>query len=270
MTNELIVLEQLPVIKYRLEQLSIEIKEKLDKIDGLIVNEDTVKETKQLRAELNKEFNELESQRKQVKQAIMQKYDEFEDIYKEYVSNLYKNADAELKSKIDNVENQLKQEKENELRQFFNNYNEDYHLEDIISFEDVGLNITLSASMASLKKQIVDFFDRVYNDFMAIQNGENKEDVLYEYKKCGFNYSQAVNNVNAKLREIKEMEQKLAQKAQIEQIEQTVVQNVQTLVSAPVEIVEEETIECEFKVYATKTQLKELKTYLQEKGIKYE
>ena len=268
MNNELIVLEQLPIIKCKLEQLSVEIKEKLNKINGLIVNEDTVKETKQLRAELNKEFNELEIQRKKVKQAIMAKYDEFENIYKECVSNLYKNADAELKEKIDNVENELKLEKEKELRQFFENYNEDYHFENIFTFDDIALNITLSASMTSLKKQIVDFFDKVNNDFMAIQSGENKEELLLEYKNNGFNYANAVRTINEKLAKIKELEEKLTQKSQIEQFEQKVIENVETLVSAPKEV--EETIECSFKVYATRTQLKELKQFLEERKIKFE
>ena len=122
MNNELIVLEQLPIIRATLENLSVEIKEKVDRANSLIVNEDTVKEVKQVRADLNKEFNELESQRKAVKQAIMAKYDEFEEIYKENVSNLYKNADSQLKEKIDNVENQLKQDKIDELEMFANQY----------------------------------------------------------------------------------------------------------------------------------------------------
>ena len=44
--NELIILEQLPVIKYQLEQLSKEIKEKVDRANKLVVSEDTVKDVK--------------------------------------------------------------------------------------------------------------------------------------------------------------------------------------------------------------------------------
>ena len=189
MENDLIVLEQLPKIKYQLEQLSVEIKEKVDKVNNLIVNEDTVKETKQLRAELNKEFNELETQRKQVKQAIMSKYDEFEEIYKENVSNLYKNADAQLKEKIDNVENELKLQKEETLREFFKQYQENFHIENIVQFEDVGLNITLSASEKSLKDEIVLFCTKISEDLKVINNEENKEEVLLEYKSNGFDYT---------------------------------------------------------------------------------
>ena len=65
--SKLIIIEQLPIIKSHLENLSVEIKEKVDRANSLVVNEETVKDVKQIRADLNKEFKELEEQRKQVK-----------------------------------------------------------------------------------------------------------------------------------------------------------------------------------------------------------
>ena len=183
MNNELITIETLPVIKYHLEQLSTEIKEKVDRANNLVVNDETVKEVKQVRAELNKEFNELETQRKTVKQAIMQKYDEFEEIYKDNVSNLYKQADADLKEKIDNVENQLKQEKQEELELFAKEYFDINNIETIVNFDDIGLNITLSASMKSLKEQIIAFCEKISNDLKLIEVEKYKDEVLVEYKK---------------------------------------------------------------------------------------
>ena len=41
-------------------------------------------------------------------------------------------------------------------------------------------------------------------------------------------------------------------------------------ITRPVEIVEQELIECEFKVLATKEQLLKIKDYLKELGVKYE
>ena len=116
MDKDIIELEQLPIIRYRLEQISIQIKEKVDNATSLVCNEDTVKEVKKVRAELNKEFDELETKRKEVKQGILEKYNEFEEIYKENVSQIYQNADATLKEKINNVENELKKAREVGLR----------------------------------------------------------------------------------------------------------------------------------------------------------
>ena len=270
--NELIKIESLPKVFEQLETIGKWVDDGLAKLDldNLVIDEEHKQEIKKSRSEINKISEALETKRKEIKNKILLPYQEFEQKYDFEVRNKLKNAEQTLGNAIADIEIKQKQEKENNLRQFFNNYNEDYHFEHIFTFEDVGLNITLSASETSLKKQIVDFFDKVNNDFMAIQSGENKEDVLYEYQHNGFDYAKALNSVNAKLKEIKELEEKLAKKDEIEQVEQNVIQNVETLVSAPVEVVEEETIECEFKVYATKSQLKELKKFLNERKIKYE
>ena len=270
MNNDLIVLEQLPIIKYQLKQLSTEIKEKVDRVNSLIVNDDTVKETKQLRADLNKEFNELETQRKQVKQAIMSKYDEFEEIYKECVSNLYKDADAQLKSKIDEVEYNLKQEKENELREFFKQYQENYHLEDLIVFENIGLNITLSASMKSLKDEIINYCEKIYNDIQIIASEENSEELLLEYKNNGFDYQKAKLVLIERKRQLEELKQKQ------EKVEQQIVQEVKAEekvaeIIAPKEIIEEdEELEVTFTLKGSKNKILQVKKLIEELGIEYE
>lgn len=268
--NELIKIESLPKIFSQLEDIGNWIDAGLAELDldNLPIDEEHKQDLKKGRAEINKISDALETKRKEIKSKILEPYEKFEEKYDIEVRNKLKEAQQKLGNAINEIETKQKQEKENNLRQFFENYNQDYHFEDIFTFEDMGLNITLSASETALKKQIVDFFVKINNDFMAIQSGENKEDVLYEYQHNGFDYAKAVYSVNAKLNAIKEMEEKLAQKSQIEQIEQTVVQNVETLVSAPQEI--EQSLECVFKVYATRTQLKELKEFLKEKGIKYE
>lgn len=270
--NELIQIKQLPEIYSKLEEIGNWLDSGIKKLDldNLVVNEENKQEIKNMRTNINNMTKTLEDARKDIKNRILAPYQSFEEKYNELVKVKLTSASEKLGNAINEIENKQKQEKENELRQFFDNYNEDYHLEQIIKFEDVGLNITLSSSIKSLKEQIVAFFEKVNNDFMAIQNGEHKEDVLYEYQRNGFDYSKAVNSVNAKINAIKEMEQQLEKKKQLNEIEQNVVENVNTLVSAPIEIVNEDIIECEFKVFATKKQLVELKEYLKMKGIKYE
>lgn len=267
MKNNLIVLEQLPKIKYQLEQLSTEIKEKVDRVNNLIVNEDTVKETKQLRASLNKEFNELEEQRKQVKNAIMAKYDEFNEIYVECVSNLYKDADAQLKSKIDDVENKLKLEKEEELREFVKQHCEANHIH--IEFEIIGLNITLSASMKSLKEQAKAFIDRVTNDLKLIEMEEYKDEILLEYNKT-YDFVTAKTNVIERHKQLEEIAKQQEIKQQLDEQDKKVEEVVETI-TAPKEVIEEdEILEATFTVKGTKEQIIKLKNWLKEEGVEYE
>lgn len=263
--NELIVLEQLPIIKYKLEQLSVEIKEKVENANKLVVNENTVKEVKQVRAGLTKEFNELESQRKQVKQAIMSKYDEFEEIYKDNVSNLYKQADQELKTKIDNVESSLKEEKRNELFDFAMEYIVTNDIQDYVTFDDIGLNITLSASMKSLKEEIIAFCEKVKQDIALINMEEYRDEILYEYKKNHGNFVQCKQMVLDRHTALKQ----LANEAQ-EQVIKVVEQEEQRKKVEEILTIPEEIETWVFTIKATKTQAKKLKEWLENEKIEYE
>ena len=269
MNNELIVLEQLPVIRAKLENISKEIKEKVDRATSLIVNEETVKEVKQVRANLTKEFNELETQRKQVKQAIMQKYDEFEEIYKDNVSNLYKQADVELKEKIDNVENQLKQEKEEELREFAQNWFVSKGIESFVKFEDIKLNITLTASMKSLKEQIIAFCEKVFNDIQLIDMENYKEEILLEYQNT-LDFAKSKMTVIERKRQLEEIQKQQELKQEQEKQEEKVVEKVDEI-TLPKEIIEEDKLlKVTFTLETTKQNIIELKKWLNERGIKYE
>ena len=267
--NQLIILEQLPIIKTHLEQLSKEILVKVDNAKSLIVNEETVKEVKQVRANLTKEFNELESQRKQVKQAIMAKYDEFEEIYKENVSNLYKQADTELKEKIDNVENQLKQEKQDELELFAKQHFEFNDIDDIVKFEDIDLNITLSASMKSLKDQITAFCEKIVNDLKLIELEEYKDEILVEYKN-NLDFTKSKLDVITRHKMLEELKERQAKQQEIAKKVEELVEKVDEI-TMPKEVIEDdELIKVSFTLTGTKEQIKKVKDLIVELGIEYE
>lgn len=276
--NEIIVLEQLPIIKTHLEQLSAQIKEKVDSAMNLICTEDTVKDVKQIRANLTKEFNELENQRKQVKNAIMEKYNAFEEIYKENISELYKKADSDLKNKIDKVENELKLEKENELREFAEQWFTYYAIKDIVKFEDIGLNITLSASMKSLKEQVTSFCERISNDIKLIELEEYKDEIMIEYKN-NLDFAKSKMMIIERHKQLEEMKRREEELQLQKEQEQKVIEKVEEVVEeikAPVEI-ETTTIEdteeqfiVTFTVKASKGKLKLLKEFMIKEGIDYE
>ena len=78
-----------------------------------------MKAVKEVRANLNKDFKELEQQRKDVKTAVLAPYEQFENIYKECVTDKFKSADKDLKDKIDAVESDLKAQKQQEIKEYF-------------------------------------------------------------------------------------------------------------------------------------------------------
>lgn len=265
--NELIKLEQLPIITQQLDVISKDIEKRVNKALKLECDEDTVKEVKKVRADFNKEFKMLEDKRKQVKSAIMEKYDTFEEIYKEKISNLYKNADQTLKEKIDNVEKDLKVEKEIELREFVKEHCEANNVN--IVFERIGLNITLSASMKSLKEQAKTFIENAANDLKLIDMEEYKDEILLEYQN-DFNFVNAKTKVIERHKQLEEIQKQNEKRQDIEEQEQQIIENTEEAIeiTAPVEIEEKETYE--FKVKATKTQVKQLIEFMKSVDIEYE
>ena len=262
--NELVIVEQLPVIKQQLQIISDEVDKEIKNALSLDVNEDSVKEVKNARARLNKIKTTMEDKRKQVKNAVLNPYNEFETIYNELVKDKLSKADEELKSKIDTVENTLKQEKENELREFAIQHIKANNLEDIITFEDIGLNITLSASVKSLKEQALAFIQNVFNEVELIKQEEYSDEILLEYKKCKGNYAQCKLNVIERHKQLEEMKNKQKETQLMIDEEDKIVEKVEEVLP-PKEI-----ITVTFTISDTKDNIIKVREFMKKENIHYE
>ena len=69
--NELIKVVQLPVIEEQLRSMKETVDKRVGEALSLVCTEETVQTVKGVRAELNKEFQTLEEQRKEVKKAVL-------------------------------------------------------------------------------------------------------------------------------------------------------------------------------------------------------
>lgn len=288
--QELITIKQLPQIEEHLKELSIEIDKKVENAKSLVCTEENVKVIKQIRADLNKEFKEVEQQRKTVKEKILEPYMQFEGVYKTYISDKYKEADSELKNKVDTTEDELRARKEQEIRDYFEEYKQSL-LIDFIKFEDAKIRVGLSDSKTSLKKQAKDFIDRVNTDLATIMLQEHKEEILVEYKQNGYVLSTAISTVINRIKAVEETKRKqeeLKQK-QLEEAQRIADENIkiqteatkqaldnfrvteQEVLQAPtVEEKQEEILTLKFTVKGTRTKLKALKEFLVNGGYEYE
>jgi len=271
MDNQIIVVEQLPVISEKLMQIKEEVTEKVAVATALVCTEETVKEVKKAKAELNKDFKAWEEKRKEVKNAVMSPYEKFEAVYKECITDTYKAADSELKSKIDSVESELKAKKEQEVKEYFTEYLASKEI-DFVTYEQANINVTLTASMKSLKEQAKAFIDRICDDLNLIDTQEHKAEILVEYKQS-LNVANAITAVTARMKAIEEEKkrQEEAEKAEIEkqEVEQTAKLTPPAIEAPKVEEPEEEYV-LKFTVTATMAKLKELKQFLVNGGYKYE
>ena len=269
--KELIVVKQLPVIEEQLRSLSDEIDKKVSRALSLVVSDETVKEVKKVRAELNADFKDLEHKRKSVKEQVMNPYLQFEEIYKKYVTEKFKYADEELKKKISMVETEQLNAKSKEIKDYFEEYKVSKNI-DFITFENANINITLSASNKSLKEQAKEFIDKVSDDLALIDSQEHKEEILIEYKKS-LNVSLAITTVVNRYKELEELKKKQEVVEQQKQVEETTVAKVEEVLSAPVQIEttnQDEVLEIAFKVRGSREKLKELVHFLNERGYEYE
>ena len=282
MNKELIIVKQLPQIEEHLKDLSTEIDRKVENAKSLVCTEESIKTIKQIRADLNKEFKELETQRKNVKEQILAPYIQFEEVYKTYISEKYKSADMDLKQKIDSTENELKAQKGQEIRDYFEEYKTANNI-DFVNFEQANINVTLTASKKSLKEQVKKFIDEIVDDLKLIETQECKEEVLVEYKQT-LNISRAIQDVanRHKLLEEEKRKQEELKSKQLEEAQRQAEisikeQEIATknaldnfVIEAPKVEEQEEILTLKFTVKGTRSKLKELKKFLEEGGYDYE
>ncbi len=269
-SQELIVVRQLPIIQEQLKQLSDEIDKKVENAKSLVCTEETVKEVKQVRADLNKEFKDLENQRKLVKEQVLAPYMQFEEVYKQYVSDKYKGADIELKNKVDTIENELKTKKEQDIKDYFEEYKTANNI-DFVTYGQAKINVTLTASIKSLKEQAKAFIDKIVDDLNLIKTQEHRAEILLEYKQT-LNVSQAITTVTNRFKAIEEEKRK--QEEFMKEAGKSVIitkEEKQEILQAPVvEEKQEDILTVNFKVKGTRTKLKALKEFLEDGGYDYE
>lgn len=282
MSNEIIVVKQLPIIVEQLAQVKETVLQRVTTATSLVCTDETVKEVKKARAELSAEFKAWEEKRKEVKTAVMTPYEQFEAVYKDCVSDAYKKADADLKAKIDEVEQELKNKKAAAVKEYFAEYLTSKNI-GFVTFEQANINVTLSASLKSLKEQAKAFIDRICDDLALIETQEHKAEILVEYRQT-LNASAAITSVTARFKAIedekKRMEEEAARKAaeaeRIAEIEaeapapEPVMSPAEPVEPAEVVPAQEKEYTLRFAVTATKNKLRELKTFLDNGGYKYE
>lgn len=287
MNDELILVKQLPVIEEHLLSLAGAIDQQVDAALSLACTESTVKDVKRVRADLNKQFAALEEQRKAVKAAVLGPYEQFQQVYDKCVSTKFKLADENLKNKINDVEDILRDQKEANIREYYIEKAASLHISETeIPFERASIKITLSTSKKSLRDACDTFLNRIAEDLAMIEQQEYRDEILVAFRQC-LSGAQAVTTVLNYHRQIEEEQERAAKRAEAEAAAQQHAQEVRAAVaqqeplSAPVETVFQENVEptmneddeilrVPFVAIAARRKLRGLKNYMKENGIRYE
>jgi hypothetical protein len=293
---QVITLRQLPIIEEHLQLVKEKIEARTNQVAQMAVTEETRADAKKMRTELRKEFDAMETQRKRVKADIMAPYEHFETLYKEYVSEPYKKADAALDGQIKELERGIVEKKTAEIKDYFAELCKANNL-DWLKYEQLNLKVGLSTTVSGVKTAMTATVLQIAADAAELSQNADAAELLVEYQKS-LNMALALSTVRARHEQIErqrraeeERRARIAeQKAAEQKVEQAIEMQRETVqppveeLSAPAPIEEpdptdscepvsaesEQIFECRFLVRGTIDQLKALKQYMEKEKLTYE
>lgn len=273
---DLVKVVQLPVIEEHLPILREQIERMTADALSLACTDETLISVKGARAQLNKSHKAVDDVKKQIEADVLKPLESFRKSYKENVTLPFATADKQLKEKIDIVEAERKLQKQEEVEEYFNEYSKAKGI-DFVSFKQLRLNITMSASLKLLKNQVKEFLDNVIQDLALIATQPHSPEILIEYRKS-LNASQSILTVQERYKALEELKAKSVmaeagkvKKAEIEQKVDEAIQEFSAPKTEEAEPEENEPIyEATFTVRGTMGQLKALKAFLKEGEYDYE
>ena len=245
---------------------------------NITFTEETMKEAKDEKAKVNKFKKQVSDYRKNIITEYNKPIKIFETTAKE-TEQLLVDTYNTINNQVSNYENLQKQQIENEIQQYFEEYKNSLKI-DFIKYEDAKVNVTLSASKTSLKKQVKDFIDRVNTDLATIMLQQYKDEILVEYKQNGLALNRAIETTLTRIKAIEEEKRKqeekivhieMNEKHEITQESYEQLENVfNKPLEQPKEEIQERILTLKFTVRGTRTELKRLKEFLENGGYDYE
>lgn len=275
MDNTLMKVTQLPVIEEHLRSRKEQTEQRVAEAMSLVCTDETLTSVKNIRAEMNREFADAETQRKAIKAAIMEKYDSFESVYRECIADPYKRADADLKAKIDATESEIKSRCEEMLLGYFRELCAVNEI-DFLSFGQTGVKVDMASARAKTPKKLMEQIklkvDGVAQDMKTIGTmGENAPEIMVEYKN-NLDLSLAISVVNERHRRAEE-EREAVKRHTISPAARAAGDTVAAAPQVVPKRVEQAAVErltVSFRVTDTRERLRLLKQFLVSNGYQYE
>ena len=169
-------------IGFNFEELKAGLAERLEHYNGIVVTEDTIKEGKTDRANLNRLRTAIDTRRKEIKKAYMAPYTEFEAKCKE-LTVLIDRPIATIDSQLAEFEEKRKQEKLEQVKAaYFNcisgSFREFIPLQRIL--DQKWLNAT--TTMKKIEEDLTAWNERINADMLALDSIEEEYRVAVRQK----------------------------------------------------------------------------------------
>lgn len=258
--NELILLKNKPVIDYsKMIEEANEFKLSIEKYKNVVVTEENRNDMKKKRTEITKRFNEYEQSRKDIKNLVLEPYNEFENEYKNNFKATYNEIKKVLDDGIKQVEQLMIDEKIENAKKLFDEKNKF----DWLTFDRVGLKVTLSTTNKSIESELSAFLTNVEQDLNAIELMEHSNRIEIEYRK-NLNLPQSTSNVLSAIKQEEELK-KQSEPVPVEKTEKVIEVK-------PVEAKEDtsDPFEQTLHLKINLGQLLKLTEFMEKEGIEYE
>ena len=272
-------------IEWNHEEIKTGIAAMMEDYRGLVFTENSIKEAKQDRANLNKLKAAFEDERKRVKKLCMEPYNRFEKQLKE-VTVLIDEPAKLIDAQIKEVEQMKREEKRKEVQELFKTIG----FQNFVTVEMIWDEKWLNASvpLSKVESQMKDIMYRIGEEVGTINHlQEFSFEALEVYKKT-LDLTQAIRKGQelADIKKRKEEARIAREKAEEERkAAELAAQNAEpvaaadaaevttaedTVSEAPAATVEKENLMClDFRVWGTKEQLMALRDYMKENHLRF-
>lgn len=269
----------LPVIKQEQGILSLENKAKLkEAIEQLVapykqavVTEETQKEAKKQRAELNKMSKLIDDKRKEYKNEYLKPLNDFEDDMNE-IKSIVNSAQLEIKSKLDEIEAKRVEEKTEEIKSYIDEYADGFE----IMWNSQWTNKTYKTEhiIDDIKSQVTELkmeqerLERDRQSIVSVCAGHGISEVPYiAMFNNGTELSEVIQIINEQAQQVKQVEEPTL--IEVKEVEQVAPINKADI--EPVAFIEDdEVLERVIKVSGTREQLQQMNAYCLQIGVRIE
>lgn len=271
-------------IQWNNEELKTAIAAKMEDYKDLVFTEETIKEGKKDRADLNKLRTAIDNERKRVKKLCMDPYNKFEQQVKE-VLGLIDEPIRLIDMQIKEVELAKKEEKRVEIQKLFETIGFQSFVTLDMIWDEKWLNVTVS--LAKIEEQMKSIMYQIGDAVLTIHKlPEFSFEAMENYKQT-LNLSQAIaegqrladiqkRKEEARIaqekaeEERRKAEEKKAAQEEPEQVLLPVTKEENLEVSVKEESKEAESVlQLDFRVWGTREQLLALRNYMNENHLRF-
>lgn len=258
---------QAPIISENLDSIRQQLSAMVNQACSLERSDENLKRVKSLRADLSKQFAQMEEQRKEVKRQVMQPYIRAEEKYKACIADPYRQADQQLKAWVDDYQNELKNAAWRKLEAYRAELCQSHNIPHF-TLEAAGVvSVDMTAARQEMPKkamqQLEAFALRIQQEVGTISTLEDSEAVMAEYVR-DFDLSRAIQTITRRKQEEEAMRKAIRQAQENEQKRKALLE------AAPELKQEEDVYTMTFTVTGTLPELKAIKAYILTRNLTLE